>query len=596
MKLFNIILNSKNYFQGNNTANCNYNIDLKQLLDYDEKNYKKKYKLRFQLNSNTLSPSTSNLYGVYLTGLSNNIKNGVINNNTDYYHFLGVLKPKLTKLMYMLEVKYDDNEPVILEGLNHTSNIGVQIKNLTTKNTAYLNNDMIFYFKFNASDINGTALYNHASNQFIGTLNNGSTIDTTQPRLGNGSLNNTATNAYFNIGTNINFTSYPSGLTLSFFYKSSIINTTQTLFVFDGVPIADTSSTHIQITNNNQITYRYFGLNLLVLQTFTYNLCDGKYHHFLLVFGNISTHYLYIDGVLRYTLNNTYNDTTTTTNYIGENSWSTGTGKQSVGYFDDWRLYNRPLSTTEITDLYNSFIDLEAGLVWWFKFKKEDFSGTSLYDYVSKTFKPTVLRNGATYSSNNPKIGNTCLDLNQTTTAYIVLPRFNFSTSYTNTPLTISFWYKPNTNASIYSPYGDYRDGRYFLFGASNLIDFLVDNTPTETSYQFFYNNVAIITATYTGLGDTLNNSWLHLALVFGNTSTFKLYLNGNLITTASNTQTLSSAIDVNFGQNFSQGYLRGYANDMRLYARELTANEVLSLYEIGNVDYEIKLSLEQVD
>jgi hypothetical protein len=53
MKSFNIILNSKNYLEGKSTADCNYSIDLKQLMDYDDKNYKKKYKLRFQLNSNT---------------------------------------------------------------------------------------------------------------------------------------------------------------------------------------------------------------------------------------------------------------------------------------------------------------------------------------------------------------------------------------------------------------------------------------------------------------------------------------------------------------------------------------------------------------
>jgi hypothetical protein len=116
-----------------------------------------------------------------------------------------------------------------------------------------------------------------------------------------------------------------------------------------------------------------------------------------LVFGNISTHYLYIDGVLRYTLNNTYNDTTTTTNYIGENTWTTGTGKYAQGFFDDWRLYNRPLSTTEITDLYNSFADLDAGLIMLYKFQKEDFNGTSLYEHVSKSYITNVLRNGATY-------------------------------------------------------------------------------------------------------------------------------------------------------------------------------------------------------
>jgi hypothetical protein len=343
-------------------------------MDYDDKNYKKKYKLRFQFNSQTLSPPISNTYGVYLYGLSNDIKTGVINQNTDYYNFIGVLKPKLYSYISNLEANYNDNEPIILDGINNTSQVRVQIKSLTST----------------------------------------------------------------------------------------------------------------------------------------------------------------------------------------------------------------PATT------------LEDDLVWWFKFQKEDFNGTSLYDHISKTFKPNVLRNGATYTSNNPKIGNICLDLNQTTTAFIVLPRFNFATSYTNTPLTISFWYKPNTNASIYSPYGDYRDGRYFLLGAGNVINLLVDNTPTETQFQFFYNNVIIFGTTYTGLGDTLNNSWIHVALVFGNTATHKLYLNGNLITTTTNTQTLSSPVDVNFGQNYSQGYLRGYANDMRFYARELTANEILALYELGNIDYQLNLNIEE--
>jgi hypothetical protein len=71
--------------------------------------------------------------------------------------------------------------------------------------------------------------------------------------------------------------------------------------------------------------------------------------------------------------------------------------------------------------------------------------------------------------------------------------------------------------------------------------------------------------------------------------------LNGNLITTASNSQTVSSPIDVNFGQNYNQSYLRGYGADMRFYAREITANEVLALYELGNIDYNMTLNIEEI-
>ena len=60
---FNIILNSGNYLEGNSSADCSYLIDLKQLLDYDDKNYKKKYRIQWSLKSPTLSPSIKNLYG-----------------------------------------------------------------------------------------------------------------------------------------------------------------------------------------------------------------------------------------------------------------------------------------------------------------------------------------------------------------------------------------------------------------------------------------------------------------------------------------------------------------------------------------------------
>jgi hypothetical protein len=39
--VFNIILNSSNYLSGIPTSDCIYNVDLKQLVDYDDKKYKK---------------------------------------------------------------------------------------------------------------------------------------------------------------------------------------------------------------------------------------------------------------------------------------------------------------------------------------------------------------------------------------------------------------------------------------------------------------------------------------------------------------------------------------------------------------------------
>jgi hypothetical protein len=52
----------------------------------------------------------------------------------------------------------------------------------------------------------------------------------------------------------------------------------------------------------------------------------------------------------------------------------------------------KSLTSTPVTTL-------EDGLIQWYKFQKEDFDGTSLYDHVSKSYITTALRNGATYST-----------------------------------------------------------------------------------------------------------------------------------------------------------------------------------------------------
>jgi hypothetical protein len=58
--------------------------------------------------------------------------NGVINNNRDSYNFIGVLKPKLYSSIYSLETNYNDNEPIILDGLNKILQLRVKIKSLTS--------------------------------------------------------------------------------------------------------------------------------------------------------------------------------------------------------------------------------------------------------------------------------------------------------------------------------------------------------------------------------------------------------------------------------------------------------------------------------
>jgi hypothetical protein len=131
---------------------------------------------------------------------------------------------------------------------------------------------------------------------------------------------------------------------------------------------------------------------------------------------------------------------------------------------------------------------------------------------------------------------------------------------------------------------------RYFLLGInSNVITLFIDYAPIETSNIFYYNISIPLSVYYGGFGTTINGTWIHLTLIWVNIATHKLYLSGKLLTTVTNTN-----IGVNFGKNYCQAYLRGYTSDMRLYGREVTANEILNLYKQGNIDNNLTLNLEE--
>jgi hypothetical protein len=239
---------------------------------------------------------------------------------------------------------------------------------------------------------------------------------------------------------------------------------------------------------------------------------------------------------------------------------------------------------------------LEDGLIWWYKFQKEDFSGTSLYNHVSKTFITNALSNGATYSTINPKIGNACLDLSNNIEAKVNAGSINFTN--TTNPFTFTCWFRPNTNKMAYNIVSDYRAGSYTLFGYFNTINFQLDYDPVETYFKIFFGNaVNILSSKY---GDTINNSWMHLAMVVGNLQTLKMYINGELLGTGVNTTPITGNLAITIGHSgygqSGQNRFNAWLNDYRVYNRELSTNEVLALYELGNIDYNMTVSLEEID
>jgi hypothetical protein len=132
-------------------------------------------------------------------------------------------------------------------------------------------------------------------------------------------------------------------------------------------------------------------------------------------------------------------------------------------------------------------------------------------------------------------------------------------------------------------------------------VNFFVDSNPTETRFYGFYSAVSKINGSngeiITKYGNLCNGSWVHCALVFGNAQTIKFYCNGELVATGANTDSTTYNNRMYIGQTWSQSNLKGHVGEYRLYNRELSANEVLNLYEQGGgIDYNMTVSLEEID
>ena len=80
---------------------------------------------------------------------------------------------------------------------------------------------------------------------------------------------------------------------------------------------------------------------------------DSLWHHYVIIFGKTTAVTVYIDNILSSSLNGTltpYTSVKSIYNYIGHIGWQ---NSNINAHISDYRLYNKKLSTTEITALYN---------------------------------------------------------------------------------------------------------------------------------------------------------------------------------------------------------------------------------------------------
>lgn len=317
--------------------------------------------------------------------------------------------------------------------------------------------------------------------------------------------------------------------------------------------------------------------------TSTTTFASVGWHHFVVVWDDVSATNteIYIDGVAD---NGT--DTGTLVN-IGDlsNALTLRIGAESdmgnpfIGKLDEVRAYNRVLTQSEISDLYQSDgVTLNSsqntantnGLVGQWSFNGPDLSGTTAYDRSGQGNNGT-LTNGPIPTQG--KVGQ-ALSFDGTDD-YISLG--NPAALQLTGDMTLSAWINPvlldsNHNHNV------------IVSGRSIEQDQAYDLTVNSTSVGSVFRTDTGWQTQLVQAGTSIpTGSWTHVSIVRSGTN-IAYYVNGVSIGSIAFTGTPIIGSGYLIGKGFYGGshYFNGKVDEVRIYNRALSAGEVTALYNLG--------------
>jgi len=308
---------------------------------------------------------------------------------------------------------------------------------------------------------------------------------------------------------------------------------------------------------------------------------------------NGASQYLYINGQSQALDNNNLGSISDLASplYVGRYDYL-GTTYFS-GSLDEVRIYNRALSATEIASLYQSGqtkinastaqlqqgTNLASGLVGHWTFDGKYLTTTTSTDTSGQG-------NNGTLTGANGKPVPTQGRLGQALSFDGVDDYVSLGNPSSLSPgsggFSISSWFKTSVT------------GRYIYWDSTatggNIpsVQLLVNNNKIHGIYRDASSNEA----TVSDAGNTVTDNVWHHAVWIKNGTTGTMYLDG--VNIGSNTNASLGAINVNAGCNADIGvaesgasctkssYFTGSLDDVRVYNRALSANEVLQLYNLG--------------
>jgi hypothetical protein len=449
-------------------------------------------------------------------------------------------------------------------------------------NTAALASGLVGYWTLDGNQTNWATGQTYDAS---GQGNTGQLISmntTTSPvigKIGGAMQFNGATPQYVSISDSSSVQVIGSGSVTVWFYPTSATFTGSHTLVAKGYGNGDQMNYGMYVFNGTKLYVEIddsTGGNGHYNQTFvlTSGISLNKWHHLVMTW-NGSNLREYLDGVQ---VSNTA-QTLTPGAYsgialtIGTDTLGGVTPWKWRGSLDDVRVYNRALSAQEIQQLYAlgaakmaqaNTTSLASGLVgyWTLDGNQTNWATGQTYDASGQGNTGQLISMSTTTSSVIGKIGQALSFFNSTS-------RVKLSSDPVGTSAaTLCAWLYPIHNSGQANIFSNTKF--QVLRGLSGQIYGSSDNVTFPTSP----NNVAPL------------NKWTHTCVTRDASGTWNFYINGAHSGTAnqsSGTPTAGNNSQTYIGQSQGLGAsFLGYLDDVRIYNRALSAQEIQQLYKMG--------------
>lgn len=440
-------------------------------------------------------------------------------------------------------------------------------------------------WNFNSSTVSGDTVADQSGNGHDLTLENGASI--TPGYEGDAlTLDGTDQYAYGLIG------SLPTSVALSMWVKANDVSTEQSVLTEEGDG-APSSSYHYTLVGiyNGAFYAGFWNIGDIASSPIT----AGQWYHVILTYDGVAdTQSLYVDGVLQGTQSGTWSppsDIYFQPGYEQQGcSFTSASGHcgDTANYFngqiDDLQAYDQAFTSSDVAQLsddltinvaHSNTVAISNGLIgyWTFDGGTINWNGKTIADVSGAG--DTLTMNGYNTATNTApiagKIGQ-ALKFNGSSQdlSHSNISAFNFGTG----DFSVSFWMKPSspwgtgtTQAVLGQKTSDSFNGWqiYQDSGHPGYLDMRI------TQQNNFLTASTIPTGT-----------WTYVTFVRKNGNTY-WYLNGSLNASGTNSASISDSglFYIGYAPTWT-AYYTGAFDDVRIYNRALSSQEVQELYQMG--------------